>query len=198
MKRILAMLALAAISSNALGAATLQRPVQNNDTTVHKMGPTSDYETSKDPKNGQVVYKGYFYYADMKKEPTFAWLQKGIDEYQPDSATINYLKAYTGSYDMLVFMGTWCEDSQNLIPKLYKVCDRMNAGIEQKLVIGMDREKTTRTDNAISQAARYKVTLLPTIILINSKGEEAGRITETVKKSVEGDLADIIWKDMSK
>ena len=52
---------------------------------------------------------------------------------------------------------------------------------------GVDRAKTTRNGDE----KKYGITLVPTIILFKD-GKEVGRITETVKKSIEEDLATII------
>src|ERR1700744_1342541 len=79
----------------------------------------SNYEVIKD--KDAVIFKGACTFEDLNKEPSFTWLQKGMNAYKPDSTKIAYLKKNLPKYRMVVFMGTWCDDSHFLIPKLEKV-----------------------------------------------------------------------------
>jgi thiol-disulfide isomerase/thioredoxin len=153
---------------------------------------TSDYATLKDEKNGQVVYKGIFSYHDMEQEPTFHWLVEGIENYKPDATATDYLKQVMGNYKLLIFIGTWCEDSQHLLPQLYKVLQTINMNWEDVMIVGMDRTKTTTTAEGEQLVKQYGITLLPTIIVLNSDGKETGRVIEAAQKSIEWDLTDII------
>ena len=96
-------------------------------------------------------------------------------------------------YSMVIFMGTWCEDSQNLIPKLDKVLSAANADRNNIVMYGVDRAKTVGND----MEKTYKVSFVPSIILFDGT-TEIGRITESVQKSVEADLAGIIRKYQKK
>ncbi|GAA4463094.1 hypothetical protein GCM10023093_10790 [Nemorincola caseinilytica] len=153
---------------------------------------TADHASLKDEKNGQVVYKGIFSYRDMEQEPTFSWLPHGMDEYNPDATATDYLQKTIGNYKLVIFLGTWCEDSQHLLPQLFKVLEKINIAWEDLMLIGMDRTKTTNNAAAQQLAKRYNIALLPTIVVLNSNDDEIGRITETVSKSVEWDLVSII------
>ena len=157
----------------------------------------SDYEVKKDPKNGEDVYRGIFSYHDLQKDTSFHWLQKGMDEYTPEPKAMKYLNEHLRSYDIRVFLGTWCSDSHEMIPKFYKVLQGVGFMPMGNLVIGVDRDKTTK-EPYMKQVKEFRVTLLPTIILFNSAGQEVGRITESVDKSIEADLAKIIKKDLKR
>lgn len=152
----------------------------------------AEYQTLKDPENSQVVYKGLFTYRQLEMEPTFSWLPDAMDKYSPDTTTYAYLRATLPQHKLLVFMGTWCEDSQRLIPELYKLLSDLNVRYDNLVVVGMDRAKTTYTATGVALVKEYEVSLLPTIVVINSEGKETGRITETVKRSIEWDLVNII------
>jgi thiol-disulfide isomerase/thioredoxin len=145
------------------------------------------YDISKDKKNGELVFNGPLTFADLGGEPSFTWLKTGEDEYKPNEATIEKLKATLKYYQLVVFMGTWCEDSQYLVPKLLKVLHAIDYPVSTISMYGVDREKTTRG----GEHKKYDITLVPTIILIKN-GREIGRITESAQRSVEADLADII------
>lgn len=163
---------------------TLQQPITATATA---------YETSKDEKTGHLVYKGLFTFHNMATEPTFAWLDSGINAYKPDTVTLPYLRSAIRNYQILLFIGTWCEDSQNLLPKFYKLLSSLDIKYENIVLIGMDRAKTTTTAGA-DLVNRYKVSLLPTILFTDSTGQEVGRITETVSKSIEWDMVDLFSK----
>ena len=62
----------------------------------------------------------------------------------------------------------------------------------------MDRAKTTTTTAGAELVNKYKVSLLPTILFTDSNGQEVGRITETVSKSIEWDLVDLFSKASKK
>ncbi len=145
------------------------------------------FDTSTDAKNGSVVYRGRISFSDLKDEKTFTWMKTGYDEYKPDEKAIDYLKYYMSGVSMVVFMGTWCSDSQDMIPRLEKVIDMAAFPKEQVVVYGVDRSKTTKN----GEEKKYNITLVPTVILFKDN-TEIGRITETVQKSVEADLAGMI------
>jgi thiol-disulfide isomerase/thioredoxin len=146
----------------------------------------SNFETATDEQNGSVVFKGNISFNDLQTEKTFEWFQKS-KAYIPDAASITFLKDNLSRYRMVVFMGTWCEDSHYLIPRLHKVLSEAGYPMAEFTMYGVDRTKTTK-DGAHEQ---YKVSKVPTIILIQN-GIEKGRITETAQKSVEADLVNII------
>lgn len=170
-------------------------PTPHMDTLQQPIAATATaYETSKDEKTGHLVYKGLFTFHNMATEPTFAWLDSGINAYKPDTLTLPYLRSAIRNHNILIFIGTWCEDSQNLLPKFYKLLSSLDINYENIVLIGMDRAKTTTTAAGTELVNRYKVSLLPTILFTDSNGQEVGRITETVSKSIEWDMVEIFSK----
>ncbi len=135
----------------------------------------------------ELVYTGQFTFTDLQQEESFKWMTEGVDAYQPNAEDISYLEGELNKYQLVVFMGTWCEDSHNLIPKLYKVLDATGYPLQTLTLYGLDREKKGKG----TAHEEYKVLYVPTIIVL-SEGKEIGRITETVRKSVETDLSTII------
>lgn len=153
----------------------------------------SDYDKSIDPENKDVIYKGEITFDDLMKEPAFSWMKKGADEYTPDHNAIVYLQKELPAYDIITFLGTWCEDSQQQIPKLYKVLTEANYPLRHLSLYGVDRTKATKyLENKL-----YKIERVPTIILLK-KGKEIGRIVETPEKSIEEDMVNIIKADKAK
>jgi hypothetical protein len=148
------------------------------------------YDVSKDPEEEGLVYNGPCTFGDLDAEKTFDWFKAGSAGYTPDAPSVAYLKKNLPTYELVVFMGTWCDDSHNLVPKLYKVLQQANYPMSQYTMFGVDRQKTTKN----SEHLKYKITLVPTIIVLKDH-KEVGRITETIDKSVEEDLVKIVKGD---
>ena len=153
---------------------------------------SQSYIASKDDDGG-LIYNGRITFDDLNKEPSFTWLKGDEKAYLPDERIQLYLNAYLKNYSMVVFMGTWCDDSHYLIPKLEKVLRLAEYPMSSVTMYGVDRQKETKS----GEQKKYNITLVPTIILFKN-GIEAGRITENVSKSIEADMAAIIAKDSGK
>lgn len=144
----------------------------------------TQYDISKDPKNGEVTFKGPLTFDELDKEATFTWLKQGTDEYKPDERYTGLLKEKLQNCNMVVFLGTWCDDSHYLVPKFRKLLREIGFQESKITMYGVDREKTTKG----GEERKYNITLVPTIIVFEN-GKEMGRITETVQKGLEADLA---------
>lgn len=147
------------------------------------------YDVSTDKENGMKVFKGDFTFGDLKNEKTFTWFTTGAASYKPDSAAMTTLKKHLNRFEIVVLMGTWCDDSHNLVPKLYKVMQQTGYPEDKCKIYGLDRAKEAKG----MEHRIYQVTKVPTVIVFQDH-IEIGRIVETVKKSIEEDLAKIIRK----
>ncbi len=145
--------------------------------------------TSKDSVDGGLIFKGELDFPILNTEPTFDWFKKGVAEYKPNTADIKKLDPALKQYSLVVVMGTWCDDSHNLVPKLYKVLSDANYPLSQVTMFGVDRAK------AIGEGREktYNITYVPAIIVFDGT-KEIGRITESVQTSIEADLFAIIDK----
>ena len=149
----------------------------------------SDFDISKDAENRSVVYKGQFTLDDLHKEASFNWFDNGLNSYKPNEKDLAFLKANLPAYKMVVALGTWCEDSQNHVPKLYKTLNEADYPTADIKLVGVDRNKQAKHN----EHEEYNIKFVPTIILLKD-GKEIGRVVETVQKSIEADLAAIIEK----
>jgi thiol-disulfide isomerase/thioredoxin len=148
------------------------------------------YEVSKDPKNGSVVFAGPVTFQDLDGESSFTWLKSGFESYKPRKKPLNYIRYKLKHYNMVVFLGTWCSDSHEIIPKLERIIGIIDYPQAQLSMYGVDRSKKT----ADAGEKKYNITLVPTIILFRD-GREIGRVTERAHKNIEIDLANIIKSD---
>ncbi len=151
------------------------------------MAQSPAYSISKDSVDGGLIFNGPITISDLENEATFKWMKSGLDDYKPYDGAVSFLKTYLKDYSLVVFMGTWCDDSQNLVPKLAKVLQMADFPLSKLTMYGTDRAKKTKN----AEEKKYDVSLVPTIIVLKN-GKEKGRITESVKKTIEDDLAAIV------
>lgn len=137
------------------------------------------YEVSTDKENGAKVLKGIVTRADIEKDTSFSWFKQNYALGSANAAAIESCTKQAGKFTAVVFFGTWCEDSHNLLPVFYRLMDK--AGIPEKdcMLVGTDREKTTLQNLHIT----YAVTNVPTFIILHN-GKEIGRIVEYGKYGV--------------
>ena len=70
-------------------------------------------------------------------------------------------------------MGTWCEDSHVIIPKLFSLFDAANFSKDRVSILGTDRSK--KTLGYLSES--MNVHSVPTLIVMKN-GKEVGRVVE--------------------
>lgn len=140
------------------------------------------FDISKDPVSGQTMFVGRCSFDDLGEEASFSWLNTRSNEYNPDPTVLAELKQKLPSCKIVIFMGTWCEDTQNLLPKLYKTMLLTHCFTNYQM-FGVDRNKVSKEN----EQKAYGVTMVPTIIVLRD-GKELGRIVETTRTSIESDL----------
>ncbi len=149
------------------------------------------YTSYIDDKTGLPVFRGTIRFEDLLHEPKFTWFNENLEDYTPEYHDMRYLADNLPRYSMVVFMGTWCDDSHYLIPKLYSLLNKVHFPISRLTMYGVDRDKNASGN----EKSTYKIEKVPTIILYRDE-KEAGRITESVTKSIESDLAELIRQDI--
>lgn len=124
--------------------------------------------------------------------PYSDWYQSGYDSYKIDPATISALKKEKlASYNIVLFLGTWCSDSQRDVPRLMKILDEVKYPASKVQIIAVNRKK----ESPNGEEVKYNIKFVPTIV-VEKYGKEVGRITEHAKSgSLEKDLLEIISKD---
>jgi thiol-disulfide isomerase/thioredoxin len=148
------------------------------------------YEVSKDPQNGQRTLKGILSRELLAADTAFKWMHNDISWYKPNADCVANLTAVKDTVQLLVFAGTWCEDSQIVFPQLLKLIDQVGFSNKRLTVIGVDRNKTTLG----SLCEALGVTKAPTIIVLKA-GKEIGRVEEFGKSGLyDKDLAEVLLK----
>lgn len=133
----------------------------------------TQYEVSRDPKNGQKTLKGILSREVLANDTAFSWMHNDISWYKPNAEAVTQLTRVKDSIYLMIFVGTWCEDSQVIYPQLLKLLDQVQFNSKRLTIIGVDRQKTTLS----SLCETLGVTKAPTILVMKN-GKEYGRIEE--------------------
>jgi thiol-disulfide isomerase/thioredoxin len=124
----------------------------------------------------------------LLKDTSFKWYAENQQTYKPNSYAIDGLQKNKDSIQLLVFMGTWCDDSHYIIPKFYALVDAAGFPEYHITLIGVDRKKTTLSH--LAEALDIKN--VPTIMVMKN-GKEMGRVVEYGKSGMfDKDLGDIL------
>ena len=146
------------------------------------------YEISTDPNNGEKVLKGLLSRADIENDTAFKWFKDNMKYGQADAAAVAAFKQHAQDIQLVVFGGTWCEDTQNLLPVFYRLIDKSGFPDSSITLIGVDRPKTTLYD--LHKA--FNVTKAPTFIVMKD-GKEVGRVEEYGKLGqIDKELGEIV------
>ena len=109
-----------------------------------------------------------------------------------DSADILQLRTALAEHpdiEFKVFFGTWCHDSQRVLPKLLGLLANVPAEQFSLALHAQPRAKAERT-----QIYRdFNVGPLPSILVLRN-GQEIGRVIELPKTTLAADLAELIGK----
>jgi len=142
-------------------------------TTVTATAQVHSYEISTDPENGSKVLKGMLSRSDIQNDTAFLWFNNNMKLGQANAAAVDAFKKHAKDFQLVVFAGTWCEDTQNLLPVFYRLIDKSGFPESSITLIGVDRPKTTlyNLHNA------FYATRTPTFIVMKD-GKEIGRVEE--------------------
>ena len=144
--------------------------------SAFKLSAQTSYEISYDTKEQPPVkvLKGVISKSLINNDTSFNWYNPSHENYFPDSTIIAaFKKAKTDSVQFILFGGTWCEDTQFILPKFFKLQEASGIADTQITFFGVDRSKKTLGNIA----SAFNITNVPTIIVMKA-GKEIGRVVE--------------------
>ena len=140
------------------------------------------------PDDRAKVLKGIINQSILESDTSFKWFKENMKWGQADSSAIIAFRQHAHDFTMVVFGGTWCEDTQNLWPVFFRLVDVSNYPEKKITLIAVDRKKQTIRN--LSQ--QYKITNVPTFIVLQN-GKEIGRVTEYGKlNALDKELGQIV------
>lgn len=147
-------------------------------------------QTVIDEKSQMEVMTGKWSREGLKTSDLFkTFYDAEYASYNPETTVLDNIKIAraTKTITVTIVMGSWCGDSQEQVPRFFKILDILSFQEADVTIICVDRNKKSlngETDN-------LGITLVPTFIIYDS-GKEIGRIIETPKEALEKDLFTII------
>lgn len=147
------------------------------------------YEVLKDNDGGKIL-KGIISRDILARDTSFKWYAQNQKPYAGGDDAVTFGK-HKDSIQLVIFLGTWCEDSQVIIPKLFPFFDAAGFSNDRVTLIGVDRNK-----KSISHIAdAFNIINVPTVIVMK-EGRELGRVVEYGRFGiVEKELAEIADKN---
>lgn len=137
----------------------------------------------------EKVLQGVISRSIIEADTTFKWFPTNFKYAAPDAATVAIFKEKKKQFKLIVFGGTWCEDTQNLLPLFYKLMDKSGYPQQHITLVGVDREK--KSGNELS--GKYNIKNVPTFIVLKNDGSEAGRVVEYGKgNGIDKELGEIV------
>ena len=124
----------------------------------------------------------------LQNDTSFKWYAINQTGYMPDTAAVNAMETSKNNVQYIVFGGTWCEDTQNILPKFFKLQEKSGVADNHISFFAMDRNKKTLGN--VGDA--FKITNVPTIIVMK-EGKEIGRVVEYGKSGkFDKDLSELL------
>ena len=136
----------------------------------------SPYLVAPDPQNPKAhILNGIITKYALINDTTFKWYGSSQNSYTPSAENKTALAnaATAGNLKLVIFGGTWCEDSHFILPKFFKLQEQSNFPDANISFFAVDRNK--KTIGGITDA--FKITNVPTIIVMKD-GREVGRVVE--------------------
>jgi thiol-disulfide isomerase/thioredoxin len=107
------------------------------------------------------------------EDSLFGWYKANAKYAKPPQSTIDAIKKAASKVDVVLFVGTWCHDTQQILPKYFKAMEASGFPEERLTIVATNRSKEAPG----GWHRVFKVVNVPTIIVLQD-GKELGRISE--------------------
>ncbi|HRD58341.1 MAG TPA: thioredoxin family protein [Ferruginibacter sp.] len=144
-------------------------------TTLLNAFAQSPYITTPDPQHPKAYFlNGIISKYALINDSTFNWYNSSAAIYNPAADYKTAMEnAAKNNVKLIVFGGTWCEDSHYILPKFFKLQEQANFPDANISFFAVDRNK--KTIGGITEA--LGIINVPTIIVMKN-GKETGRVVE--------------------
>lgn len=157
---------------------------------IMKLQAQAQYEISQDTKHPEIkVLRGIVNKYLVQNDTAFSqWYKYNQSIYGPDTATLNVFEKSRGKIQFILFGGTWCEDTQFVLPRFFRLQEMSGVPDSAISFFAVNRQKKSLGN--ITDA--FGITNVPTIIVMKD-GKEVGRVVEYGKTGKwDKELADLM------
>ncbi len=150
----------------------------------------SDYQITQDTKSAAPIISGAIEWHQWREQSL--WNFKAMD-----SKSVDLLLARSicniinnGDYFLIIFAGSWCEDSESQLPIIFKLFEKGGLKSSKYQLIGVDRNKEAYNISNL----KYSPDKVPSLIILHNNAE-IGRVEELPEKSWEQDIISILYRN---
>lgn len=119
------------------------------------------------------------------------WFSKNYEDYNLDQVAIKAISSQLNDYQITLFMGTWCGDSKQEVPRFFKILEACNFPENQLTVIALSRKSDMYKQSPNHYEAGLNIHRVPTFIFYKNK-KEVNRIVEHPVETLEKDILKIV------
>ncbi|MGS2727708.1 hypothetical protein ACU8DI_13945 [Psychroserpens sp. BH13MA-6] len=119
------------------------------------------------------------------------WFSTAYDAYEPNNTIIAKLRPLLKDYQITVFMGTWCGDSKQEVPRFYKILEACDFPETQLTTVAVSRKPYMYKQSPNHEEAGLNIHRVPTFIFYKNR-KEVNRIVEHPVEDLESDMLQIV------
>lgn len=139
--------------------------------------------------DGSRVLNGYLNRSMIEQDTSFPWFAANMKFGTADAAAIRSFATKKDLFTMLVFGGTWCHDTQNLLPVFYRLLDKSGYPESRVTLVGVNEQKQDK----MNLYRKWNIVNVPTFIVLDAQGRERGRVVEYgTLNSIDKELGTIV------
>lgn len=140
--------------------------------------------------NGSTMLIGRCTRGAFMREPYKNWFETNYSSYTTKKDLIAGIKPKINDYSITIFLGTWCGDSRQEVPRMMKILDESGYKKAVKFIL-VDNDTNRYKQSPTHEEQGKDIFRVPTFI-IERNGVEVNRIIESPVVTLEKDLSDII------
>lgn len=140
---------------------------------------------------GGSILLGAINRAGLEQEGYARWFHDGYEAYSPQQEVVDQLQGTFDDKRFLIFLGTWCADSQREVPHLFKIFDQTGVENSQITMYAVTNDPDHYNTTPQGYEDGWNIQYVPTIIVLQD-GEELGRVIEASYPSLEENLLEIV------
>ncbi|HAN38020.1 MAG TPA: hypothetical protein DCQ29_03880 [Chitinophagaceae bacterium] len=155
--------------------------------SIAKKAAAQGYQTIPDSEAKVLI--GQIPRSVLENDTAFAWFKNNMRFGSADAAAVQAFTARAKQFSVIVYAGTWCHDSQNLLPVFFRLVDKSGYPLDKVKLVGVDRNKKAPDGSH----ERWNIINVPTFIVLDNNGKEVGRVVEYGKYGViDKELGEIV------
>ena len=136
--------------------------------------------------DGEQQLWGSIVQEQFQKAPFASWYTPTYEAYTPP-AELPTWRNELQDVEVMVFLGTWCSDSQEWVPQFMHLWTALELPVENVQLIGLHDSDELRKQGPNGEEEGWNIEYVPTFIFLKG-GEELGRIVEYPLTTLLGDL----------